>query len=257
MRSIFILLLMAFVAGCETSASPASAPVAGDPSVPTRCGAPLIIVVTPDLSGSTAMNRTPVVQAADLDELVERTVRCGGEIALGDVAAESDKPLLRLYVPQPSAPPAGPAGGRSPLLARQERERYAAELAAFRRSDSLRTTAGERDARAFRQRATALLARPRDAQRSDVNGAVARMALFLSEPGHAAGNSAWTTPPRKVATLISDAEETAHRHPVTISLGADVEFYVVNGEPVSDSLIAPLKAQRFESFTALVRHLLQ
>ncbi|HEU4886119.1 MAG TPA: hypothetical protein VFT45_28025, partial [Longimicrobium sp.] len=163
------------------------------------------MVVTPDLSGSAATNRTPVVQASDLDDLVARTVRCGGEIAVGDVSAESDRPLLRLYVPQPAAPPATPAGGRSPLLARQERERYAADSAAYRRSDSLRTSAGERDARIFRQQAATLLARPRDAARSDVNGAIARMALFLAEPDHAAGSSAWTPPPRRIAALISDA----------------------------------------------------
>lgn len=101
----------------------------------------------------------------------------------------------------------------------------------------------------FVTKVEAMLTRPRNAKRTDIKGAFARLGLFFGEPGIPAGAE-------KVFLIISDGIDTVHRQGlVGNSLPDDVTVYVVGMEKWRATQWFGEQAVLFESPEAAVDNL--
>ncbi len=209
----------------------------------------LRIPVVQDITGSGLTNVTPAATTADLEPLIAATIRCGGEIGFGFIQAQSNRPLLRFYVPQPAPVPVAPSFAVPLFQVAARKKAYAAILDGYNKEEANRVQDAERRAVEFRRQLGALLATPDTARATDVWGAITRCAQFLGEPNSADSTSSQY---REASLVISDIGDNAHGKHVDQLPG---ELLIVNGTPIAPDLQA-LHPKVFESVAAAVRYLL-
>jgi hypothetical protein len=202
-----------------------------------------------DQTTSMAGARVVPVTAASFAPVYERLAVSGGELAVGLIRDDSNRPFARLFIP---APPAAPAAGPLPpnvfdaaaVRNRQNaaRLRYEEKLRA-RREEIARRQAD------FERSIAPLLARRADAQATDIYSALRRADVFLSEP------SAFGRATRNVVILVSDGIETV-ADGAPPRMNASAEILLVNGAGEIGSL-AGLAPVRFESLDAALRYLIE
>ncbi|MDQ3281306.1 MAG: hypothetical protein M3Q69_07820 [Acidobacteriota bacterium] len=237
--AVFAILL----SGCsdEAVALPTTAPFATAPALP-----PLHVVVFVDQTTSMDGARVAPVMAAQFAPVYERLAISGGELAVGLVRDDSDRPFTRLFVPPPpNAPPVRPQPKNvfEAAAARKrddaERARYAQVQRAWRSDITARQAV-------FARTVEPILAHPADAPSTDIWSALRRADVFLSEP------NAFARPTRNVVILVSDGVETASRTAAP-RLSAAAQIVLVNGAGEVGTL-ASLAPIRFESFDAAIRY---
>lgn len=243
-KSLLALTVVALaLSGCtdEAVARPASAPVSVQSALP-----PLRVVVFVDQTISMDGARVAPVVAAQFAPVYERLALSGGELAVGLVRDDSDRPFARLFVPAPpDAPPARP------------QPKNVFEAAAARKREDAERARHEQTRRAWRSDITArqaifartvepILSRPADAPSTDIWSALRRADVFLSEP------NAFGRATRNVVILVSDGVETASRAAAP-RLSAPAQILLVNGAGEIGKL-APLAPIRFESLDAALRY---
>ncbi len=242
-KSLFVVAVFAaLLSGCtnEAIARPASKPL------PPQLTFPLLrVVIFIDQTRSMDGARVAPVVAAQFTPLYERLAISGGELAVGLVRDDSDRPFARLFVP---APPAAPPARQQP--------KNVFEAAAARRRDNAERARNEQRRREWRSDLTArqavfkrtvepILSRPADAPTTDIWSALRRADVFLSEP-NAFG------PAKNFVIFVSDGVETASRAAAP-RFSAPAQILLVNGAGEIGKL-APLAPIRFESFDAAVRY---
>lgn len=181
-------------------------------------------------SASTAKFRQPSVD--DLGEILQWLRDTGGELGVGLIRDESDRPMLRVRFDPP--PPATPLPGNVFL-----RER---EVALRKAADSARRQVNDKRLDSFRHRLQELLAVPASARRSDILGAVKRGDLFLAEP-----EREWRKPVRHVLVLVTDGIDNVRKTPTALRSQASV--LLVNGAD-SIGVLAFLHPIQFENLQA-------
>ena len=208
--------------------------------------APLRIVVFVDQSRSMEAARVSPVAAASFACVYDRFAISGGELAVGLIRDDSDRPFARLFVPPPPSAPALLPLPPNVFAAAAARKRENAERAlqeAARRA--WQSEMGLRQA-AFGRSIKPLLARPADAPATDIFSALRRADVLLSEPNAFPRNT------RNVVILVSDGMETvAVGGPPPLSV--PTEIVLVNGAGEIGSL-ASLGPIRFESLDAALRY---
>ena len=236
-------------AGCGSApsggAADGTASKSSDGAV-ASCTTPVRVVAMQDKSDSGNENRTPQASVADLEPLIAQVIRCGGEIALGTIDEQSNAPLARLYVPEPSPRLDKPHFQGTPFEVARARRAYEVAVARSDSGTAERDVEARRRAESFRNQVENLLSSPNHAQRTDVWGGISRAAYFLGEAGE------WQHPPELVAVVISDAIDNAGAPEVP--LPEHTELLLVNGTP-SLGALAALRPRRFESIEAAVRHI--
>lgn len=229
--------------GATTPEATAAAPV---PTPAPPPGPPVKLGVMNDKTGSAGETRTQQLTAADLDPLIELLRRRGGELALGLITDDSNRPLLRLRLDAPPAPPPPPPKEGNAFEVAERMDAYRSARAAYEREAKEREDGAERRIEEFRRAAAELLSRKPDARRSDVWGAIQRADLFLAEE-----DAGWTRPPDRFIALISDAQDNARRPRAALRSGA--RLLVVNGAGSLGS-VGSLDPVRFESPAAAWRY---
>lgn len=237
--AVFAILL----SGCtdEVIARPASAPLPAQLTLP-----PLRVVVFVDQTTSMDGARVAPVMAAQFAPVYERLAISGGELAVGLVRDDSDRPFARLFVPAPpDAPPVRPQP-KNVFEAAAARKREDAERARYEQvRRAWRNDITARQA-VFARTVEPILSRPADAPSTDIWSALRRADVFLSEP------NAFPRPTKNVVILVSDGVETASRAAAP-RLSAPAQILLVNGAGEIGKL-APLAPIRFESLDAALRY---
>lgn len=207
---------------------------------------PLRVVVFVDQTTSMDGARVAPVMAAQFAPVYERLAISGGELAVGLVRDDSDRPFARLFVPAPPDAPTARPQPKNMFEAAAARKREDAERARHEQvRRSWRSDATARQA-VFARTVEPLLARPADAPSTDIWSALRRADVFLSEP------NAFARPTRNVVILVSDGVETTSRAAAP-RLSAPAQILLVNGAGEIGKL-APLAPIRFESLDAALRY---
>jgi len=158
---------------------------------------PLCVAVAYDVSGSVAQLELPVMTMEHIDKILSLVEKRGGCIAFGLIDEKAFEPLVRMELLQVS----GKLDARARINQKNQQ--------------------GEAD---FRELVEKKIKRPRNANRTDVNGSIARLGLFFNEPGLASNGE-------KIALFITDGIDTGSwRNLKGIKLPKDVKVYVVGME---------------------------
>ena len=210
--------------------------------------APFRGVVFVDITDSRNVARI-TVSVDDFTPLLDRLRTAGGEIGFGLIREDSNRPLIRCYVPAPPEPPALPAsGGGNVFMAANARKREESERKKY--EAKRRAWEAEATARinAFVAATTPLVEAPAHAPATDVTNALVRADLMLAEP------SPFARPADTAIVLITDGLHNATTTTVT-TLRANTRVVVVNGVASLGVLakLTPAPVQ-FESTTAAIRY---
>lgn len=199
-----------------------------------------------DKSRSANSARLAPLQEQDLRSLINVLRLTGGELSFGLIGERSDRPLLRLRVPLPPAPPVK----RESQNAFERAEEDSAFLAAMESYETKRrqweTDVNERIA-TFMQAARPRLQQPAQDKATDIASALSRAEAFLNEPG-----AVWPTETHRYVILNSDGIATTNRQPVEIKSGA--RLLLINGSG-SPGTLASLQPLRFESKQAALDYI--
>ena len=229
------------VLGAQANVSAAEA----SPQPQARCD--VRVAVLQDKTRSSPGNRTPQIESADLQALVDVASVCGGEIGFSIIHPKGVQPLVRIRLDAPPAPlPVRPPSGNSLDSRRETRERVEVEAANALHESEWADEQGSRLG-AFEAKVAPLLAFPVDGGRSAIWGAIRAGLAFLNEPvapGRLQGQ------PAKFLAVISDGVETAGGRPLEVP--ADVTLIIVNGSGDAGDLES-LRGTRFESIDAAFR----
>jgi hypothetical protein len=243
-----ILLLLG--SGCSDSstqtvqaeASPANAAIKT-----ALIKSPLRIAVIQDKSLSTGSTRTPQLQAADLEPLVELLGEAAGELAVGVIHDRSNLTFARLRIDVRPEEPVAFLKADNPLERRKQQAAFRKQMEEFNAQQQAWQDEMQLRIGAFQEALEPVLAMRANAQHSPVWDAVQRAELFLTEaePGGSAV-------PHRYALLITDGLDDVGARPVPVHSGA--RLLIVNGAGQLGSL-AVLKPQRFESIEAAIRYI--
>lgn len=214
---------------------------------------PLRSVLMQDKTGSGSKYRTPQLSVGDLDPLFALLRDCGGEVGVGLVDEQSNRTLVRLYVPEPqlSQLPVPPSDQGNPFKRGKALQEYQAAKQLYEQKQAQRRRDVDQRIAAFKTALAEKLKTKPDARRTDVWGAVNRAEYFLAEPEHG-----WRQPPLKVMVLISDALDNVRAPSVQLPLASSATVLLINGSP-SLGALEPLEPLRFESIDAAVRFITQ
>ena len=252
-RTLTLVVTMLLLSACgtprmKTLPAIAAASTLTPPVAPDSEGCrPLRLVIMQDKTGSGSVNRTPQLVWADLQPVLEYIARCGGELAIGTIRAQSNLSLIRVFVPEPPQAVPAPKYRGTPFDIARLRRQHDSALARFSAEAKARDARVDSATASVRPAIEALLRAPNNSKRTDVWGSISRCGYFLNEPGE------WHQSPRLVALQISDAIDNMGAPSVPLPEGA--KLFLVNGAP-SLGALAALHPIRLESITAATRAIL-
>jgi hypothetical protein len=216
-----------------------------------------VVAVRPPFRGAVlhdiTYSRNSARVSASLDDftpIFDRLRVTGGELGFGSIREDSDRPLLRCYVPAPPEvpPPPPPAtGGGNVFVNTNNLKRYEAE----RKKYEAKRRAWEADANArinaFVAALTPLLGAPATAPSTDLTAAVERGDLMLAEP------SAFPHADTAIILITDGIHNATAKETPTIRSNARVA--IVNGVGSMGALtkLNPMPL-RFESTAAAIRY---
>jgi len=200
------------------------------------------VAVILDKSGSAPKNRIPPLEVAHLEPLIKLTRDRGGDLAVGAVKANSNRPLKRLDVDPPPSRPVRPDEDNSYEKAsamrqyREEVKEYQTRMKRYRQSLSS-------EVKGFRHELKSLLNAAADAKRSDIRRALVRTELFFEEP------TVGDPKVRRFGILMTDGLDNVSESLPEIR--SDATYLVVNGTGTL-GVLKDLEPKRFESPEAAI-----
>jgi hypothetical protein len=211
-----------------------------------RVLAPGLYSVFDDKSRSVKSARIAPLQEQDLRALINVLRQTGGELSFGLIGESSNRPLLRLRIPVPPAPPVKREAHNAFERAEQD-SAFQEELESYEaKCKQLEMEVNQRIA-AFMEAARPRLQEPAKDKATDIASALARAELFLNEPGEV-----WPAETHRLIILNSDGIATTNRNPVEIKSGA--RLLLINGSG-SLGTLEPLHPLRFESKQAALDYI--
>lgn len=221
----------------QTMASP-------DSSKETISAVPIRLAILQDKTRSTGSTRTEQMGEDTVNLAIDIVRQTGGEVAYGVLQQRADQPMIRVRIEVPPSEPQAPVMSRNPLIAKRQQAQFErGPLAAFERDRAQWQSITDRDVAEFNKRVTPLLARPANANATDVWDAVRRVDAFLAEPA-----DSWKgVETRNYGLLITDGIDTVHAKRARIA--SHSVWIVVNGEG-SLGVLGTLDPVRFESVKA-------
>lgn len=183
---------------------------------------PLYLGIAYDVSGSVEQLELPVMTMEHVEKVVALVKKRGGAVAFGLIDEKAFELLIRL-----------------------ELERVAGKL-------NERARINQKNAKAegeFKTLVEGKINRPRNANRTDIKGSIARFALFFSEPNIPANAE-------KVVIFISDGIDTGPWRKLSgVRLPEDVKVYVVGTEAGLARKLFGKQAILFESIDSAIESL--
>ncbi|MBS1790504.1 MAG: hypothetical protein JST85_22475 [Acidobacteria bacterium] len=220
---------------------------AGKPDAPIRIASMI------DKTGSANQTRTQQPGADSFKPIIERLHKSGGELSVGLIRDNSNRPLLRLRIDTPPTAPVKPNDDKedyADVLAEKQDE-YDKKLRAYKREYLAWEQETERRVAQFTTDLQPLLDQPANAKRTDVFNALFRADLFLAEQ-----EVGFKEPAQKFILLNSDCKDNIGARAKKLTLRSDAQLLVVNGV----GSIGPLerfKPKLFESLDAAMRYVVK
>lgn len=231
--SLFAFAFAAFLlVGCHSAQDSSPEPTAPPDRLPM-----VRIAVVIDKSGSAPRNRIPPMSPEQFKPFFDVLRERGGELAVGVIQEDSNRPLRRLRIaPPPPSPPPLPDNINPYDMERlsqygEAEKKYQGDLE--RRRHNL-----EDEILTFQDRLKSILDAAPNAKRSDIGRAVARAELFLQEP------TSHPHPIRRYGVLITDGADNVTGQIPPVESGAT--YVVVNGTGVL-GVLDELSTRSFES----------
>lgn len=186
----------------------------------------------------------------DFTPIFDRLRVSGGELGFGSIREDSDRPLLRCYVPAPpeAPPPPPPAtGGGNVFVNTNNLKRYEAERKKYEAKRRVWEADANARINAFVAALTPLLGAPATAPSTDLTAAVERGDLMLAEP------SAFPHADTAIILITDGIHNATAKETPTIRSNARVA--IVNGVGSMGALakLNPMPL-RFESTAAAIRY---
>ncbi len=239
---------------CSATKAPSniSATVQSTPTqTPAPAPRPIKVGTLLDRSYSTGPTRTPPLTQEQLEKFIAMLQVSGGELAIGYIDDDSDKPFLRLRIDPPPPLPVKPESVTNPLRQSDLNTQYANEMRRFQNILSGWREETDRRITTFRTAAAGFITCLADphcrSKRTDVVEAVKRADLFLAEPE--------SQEFVRVLFIVSDGQETlkiqAKNPPVLKSHPA---ILLINGAS-STGILKAYQPECFEGIDAAQRRL--
>ncbi len=247
-HAVAALLVSAITAACD--ATNAASQLAQSDPVRSGCKAVPVVALLLDKSRSAPASLVSQLAPQDLDPLIELLRACGGELAVGAIRGRAATPMVRLFIETPPNPPVReemPKVG-NPMILREQRARiervYSQRFSAYEGQSHHWATVTDAAVDRFRQDVRTVLEEPTTAPVTNVWAALRQADLFLSEPRD------MRVTMRHVLVALTDGLHTAGGDPYRLQ--STPELFVVNAAGEA-GVLAAMKAQRFESFSAVSR----
>lgn len=240
------MALIAFLMiGFQFTACVSKEDVPPPPLVNSACKQPIIIAKAFDQSGSMNWSGTPSIKVDDFKPLLELVSKCGGEIGITFVRANSAKPIERFPTEEPPPSPVKPIQkeGEEDYEFVDRMTEYKNKLIDWHKDETDRQTALKPKIKKYLDTLTPLLNKERKGA-TDLWSAVTRLNVFLSE-----GDATWQVKPKRYLIIVSDAQDTVGK-PKNKFMN-NINILWVNGN-ASDKELKDFPYQRFESFRAAV-----
>lgn len=241
------------LAESTSSASPAASPNPSDKSKPAgKPDAPIRVATMLDKTGSANKTRTQQPGADSFKPVIERLCVSGGELSVGIIRDNSNRPLLRLRIETPPAPvkPNDDKEDYADVLAEKQDE-YDKKLRAYKQEYKAWEEETERRVAQFTTDLQPLLNQPANARHTDVFNALFRADLFLAEQ-----EVGFKKPSQKFILLNSDCQDNVGISAKRLTLQSGAQVIVINGV----GSIGPLKSFKpvlFESLDAAMRYVVK
>jgi hypothetical protein len=267
-RKIIFGLVLASLSACTAQAQntpdkPNIAEAQNAPAKPNIASIlpPILVFGSLDKTGSAPSSKIPNAASKDFQPIVEKIKQQGGEIRVGIICDDSDKPLASFYLAEPPTIPTAPdplpkAGKVNPLELPKLRKEHSAKVAEYdKQMASYKTLVAERNKEADRRsqdfitQLDALTSKPSSCQSTDIVGMVKRGDLFLSETNR------WQQTPKKFALLITDGVETRQAPPKSLRFTSEPKVVLVSSGGQT-GILQPLLGdnnQPYESIASAVR----
>ena len=228
--------------GCTGAAGHDSGPSFGTEQPGVGQTSPVRIAVMLDQSGSRRWTRTPELDLQDLTILTQLLRHRGGEIGFGLIRDRSNRGLVRLRIEPPPTAPQPPVEHGNLFEAAERRALYEEKVHEYEKEAGRWASVASRRIEFFLAEIEPLIDSDKDANRTDVWGAVQRTELFLQED-----DAGWKATTNKWAVFVSDGADNVGSKP--LSLSQAVRTVVVNGSAELGSFES-LSPARFESARA-------
>jgi hypothetical protein len=242
-----------------------SNPISRQPTPTVNTSPPFVIFIAIDKTGSVTTSKIPSLTIDQVKSLAQAVAKVGGEIRLGDVCTDSDRPLASFYISEPPTPlaavelqkPTLQTAGNPldlPKLNAEYRKQlasYQQQKAAHDKEVAARDRLIEQKMATFTSSVAGLLKQSAKCGATDIVGMAKRADLYLNEP-----NSNWRQQPRRVAMLITDGLETVKAHPQPIEWTSKAEVVLVSSGGEAGILKPLLTNTPFESIDAAIRYVI-
>jgi hypothetical protein len=221
---------------------------------------PILVFGSLDKTGSAPSSKIPNAGSTDFQPIVEKIKQHGGEIRVGIICDDSDKPLASFYLAEPptipTAPDPLPKAGKVNLLELPKLRKehsvkvadYKKQMASYKILVAERNKEADRRSQDFTTKLDALTSKPSSCQSTDIVGMVERGDLFLSETNR------WKQTPEKFALLITDGIETRHTPPKSLRFTSQPKVVLVSSGGQT-GILQPLlgDSKPYESIASAVR----
>ncbi len=194
------------------------------------------IAVFQDQTESVDQNRVPVLTEAHLRRIEQLVIARGGEVALGAIRDESNRSLIRFFVP---ATPETPSAQRTNIFI------ASAKTKALTRAKEQWQAEVESERARFHAQAIQLLRNVMKARSTDVVAAVNRGRLFLEEPD---------VPHHPIVVFITDGLD-GHRTPVRLDPFPPGTSVIAVSGTRTIGILSVFKPIRFENIDGAIRFL--
>lgn len=259
-RKIISGLVLASLSACTAEAQNKPIATSTTPPVKVQSSAPLITFVSLDKTASTTSSKIPTAHSNDFQPLVEQIKQRGGEIRVGVICTDSDKPLASFHLPEPPTISTAPAplpktGQVNPLDLPKLRKEHSVKVAAYEKQMANyqnlvaeRNKAADQRSQDFITKLDTLTSKPSKCQSTDIVGMIKRGDLFLSETNQ------WNQTPKKFALLITDGLETRQTVPKSLQFSSAPQVVLVSSGGQT-GILQPLlgDGKPYESIASAVR----
>lgn len=210
---------------------------------------PMRIANDIDQTGSMGWTNTTRVTADEFRPLLPLLLRCGGELSITFIRSESNRPMFRFAVSEPTVEPVLLPRGEDEEPFKFSDRKHFFEKAHIEWSDKRierEQMYGQKFEEFLTQIEPILKADPKGG--TDFWGAVQRSKIMLSE-----SQIVWNSAPHSYLVLVSDGVDTVGKPKVV--LDQKIKVFWVDSK-TDDSTLRELNAERFEAFSRALESIL-
>lgn len=248
---LFFVGVLFLFSGCSASVSPDSlsnsftvsvSPSPTPPVYPVSSSCyPVRLAKVFDQSGSMGWTNTKRVSLEELKPVFSLLLRCGGEIGVTFIRSESNRPLFRFFVPEPSVEPifTPRSEDEEPYKFTDRKKKFEKEHSDWEKAKSERQNIYASKFDEFLKEIEPVLNAEQKGG-TDFWGALHRANIMLSE-----SEVIWNTEPHSYLVLVSDGVDTVGKPKVVLDEKINVLWV---DSKTDDSILKKLHAERYESF---------